>query len=505
MIPRREFLSGGLASIGLGSSSGHGAEREFNVLFIPVDDLRPELGCYGNSIVESPNIDRLASRSLIFRRAYCQSPVCGPSRASLLTGLRPDTTKVWGNRKHFRETSPDLVTLPQRFKQEGYHAEGLGKVLHGKMADLPSWSVPVWPPDGRQAGMQYVDEARLAEMQSESPGKAFSGSEIPTLEWKKGHSWQAPEVPDNALQDGQVADRAIAALRRLKDRRFFLAVGFQKPHLPFTAPKKYFNLYDPNDLPVAEDQHRPLDSPDTAFTRWQELRGYTDIPSEGPLPRGKARELIHGYYAATSYMDAQVGRVLDELDRLDLTSRTVVILFGDHGWHLGEQDLWAKTTNFELSARAPLMVHVPGMRAGGHACDAFVEFVDMYPTLCGACGIVPPPNLEGSSMIPLLEDPSRPWKTAAFNQIPRPYLADQDWEQMGYSMRTDRYRYTEWVDRERRVVSRELYDFRISPTETVNLASRTEHRRVVQDLSARLQAGWRAALPIRVDSPGTAK
>lgn len=505
MIRRREFLSGGLASAGLGPLSGHAAESGFNVLFIPVDDLRPELGCYGNGVVKSPSLDRLASRSLVFRRAYCQSPVCGPSRASLLTGLRPDTTEVWGNKKHFRENLPDLVTLPQRFKQEGYHAEGIGKVLHGRMADQPSWSVPVWPPGGRQAGMQYVDEARLVEMQSKSANRALSGSQIPTLEWKKRHSWQAPDVPDNALQDGQVADRAIAALRKLKDRRFFLGVGFQKPHLPFTAPKKYFDLYDPNDLPVAEDQHRPLNSPDTAFTRWQELRGYTDIPSEGPLPRGKARELIHGYYAATSYMDAQVGRVLDELDRLELSSRTIVILFGDHGWHLGEQDLWAKTTNFELAARAPLMVRVPGMRTEGRTCDAFVEFVDMYPTLCEACGIAAPSNLEGLSMIPLLEDPTRPWKTAAFNQIPRPYLSDQDWKQMGYSMRTDRYRYTEWGDRERTILSRELYDFRIAPTETVNLAGGDEHKALIESLSQRLRAGWRAALPEHLDSPRSSK
>ena len=495
MIRRREFLSAGLASAGLGSLAGRAAENGFNVLFIPVDDLRPELGCYGNGIVKSPNIDMLASRSLVFRRAYCQSPVCGPSRASLLTGLRPDTTEVWGNRKHFRETFPDLVTLPQRFKQDGYHAEAFGKVLHGKMADLPSWTVPVWPPGGRQAGMQYVDEARLREMRLESPDRVFTGSEIPTLEWKKQHSWQAPQVPDNALQDGQVAGRAVEALRRLKDKRFFLAGGFQKPHLPFTAPKKYFDLYDPSQLPVAEDHHRPLNSPDTAFTRWQELRGYTDIPSEGPLPQGKARELIHGYYAATSYMDAQVGRVLDELDRLELSNRTVVILFGDHGWHLGEQDLWAKTTNFELAARAPLMVRVPGMRGEGRDCDALVEFVDMYPTLCEACGVAPPSSMEGLSMMPLLDNPARPWKTAAFNQIPRPYLADQDWEQMGYSMRTDRYRYTEWVDRERRIVSSELYDFRIAPTETVNLAARDGHESLIESLSQRLRAGWRSALP----------
>lgn len=497
MIGRRDFVAGGLASAASARMVSWAARQRPNVLFIAADDLRPELGCYGNSIVRTPNVDSLASRSLLFRRAYCQSPVCGPSRASLLTGLRPDTTRVWGNRTHFRDILPDVVTLPQRFKQEGYHTEAIGKVMHGKMTDRPSWSVPAWPEDGWQAGMQYVDEASLAAIRAKSQGRVLSGSEIPTLEWTKRNSWQAPDVPDNALQDGQVGDRAVEALRRLKDKPFFLAVGFQKPHLPFTAPRRYFDLYDPDEIPVPKDQRPPLDWPNSAFTRWQELRGYTDIPRTGPLPDGKARELIHGYYAATSYMDAQAGRVLDELDHLGLSGDTVVVLFGDHGWHLGEQDLWAKTTNFEVAARAPLMVHVPGMRSGGRTCDRLVEFVDIYPTLCEACGIATPEQLEGTSAMPLLEDPGLVWKKAAFNQITRPYLADQDWEQMGYSMRTDRYRYSEWVDRDRQVVSRALFDFRIAPSETVNLADRKDHRGLVETLSGQMGAGWRAALPPR--------
>lgn len=494
MIGRRDFLSIGLGAASLsGRSSAAGGER--NVLFLAVDDLRPELGCYGNRVVRSPNVDRLASRSLLFRRAYCQSPVCGPSRASLLTGLRPDTTRVWGNKRHLRDSLSDVVTLPQRFKQAGYHTQSFGKVMHGRQTDPPSWSSPAWPLDGMQAGMQYVDEAGLEDLRTKASDRPLQGPEVPTLEWKKRNSWQAPEVPDNALQDGQVADRAVEALRGLKNERFFLAVGFQKPHLPFTAPKKYFDLYDDADLPVPQDLQRPVDAPDTAFTRWQELRGYTDIPREGPLPAGKARELIHGYYAATSYMDAQAGRILDELENLGLADRTVVVLFGDHGWHLGEQDLWAKTTNFELAARVPLMVHVPGMQAQGRASDGLVELVDLYPTLCEACGVSAPEDLEGLSMLPLLEEPGRDWKLAAFNQIPRPYLASQDWERMGYSMRTDRYRYTEWVDEAHSVVSRELYDLQASPTETVNLANRADRSRLVEELGAQLDAGWRSALP----------
>ena len=495
MIDRRGFLAGAIASTGLGAQPAEAAGNGLNVLFLAVDDLRPELSCYGNDLVLAPNLDRFASSSLVFQRAYCQSAVCGPSRASLLTGLRPDTTRVWGNRTHFRETMPDLVTLPQRFKQSGYYTQAIGKVLHGNKADQPSWSVPAWPTGGRQAGMQYVDEDRFAAMRRENPNRQWSGDDIPTLEWKKLASWQAPEVPDNALQDGQVADRAVGALRRLRDDRFFLAVGFQKPHLPFTAPKRYFDLYDRAALPVPEDAQRPADAPAVAFTRFQELRGYTDIPADGAVPPGKVRELIHGYYAATSYMDAQVGRVLRELENLGLADRTVIILFGDHGWHLGEQASWAKTTNFELDARAPMMLRVPGMLAGGKNCAGLVEFVDMYPTLCAACGIDAPEGLEGISMLPLLDDPGRHWKKAAFSQIPRPYLADQDWVHMGYSMRTQQFRFTEWLDRDRTVVARELYDLERSPIEAINLADRREAVALVDSLAAQLRGGWRNALP----------
>ncbi len=495
MIDRREFLAGAIASKGLAARPARAGGRGLNVLFLVVDDLRPELGCYGNEVVHSPNLDRLASSSLVFQRAYCQSAVCGPSRASLLTGLRPDTTRVWGNRTHFRATIPDVVTLPQRFKQEGYYTQSIGKVLHGNKADRPSWSEPAWPEGGRQAGMQYIDQERFAAMRAKIPDRQWSGAEIPTLEWTKLSSWQAPDVPDNALQDGQVADRAVAALHRMRGERFFLAVGFQKPHLPFTAPQKYFGLYDPATLPMPTDAQRPLDTPDLAFTRSNELRGYKDIPDGGPVPTEKVRELIHGYYAATSYMDAQVGRVLRKLERLDLADSTVVLLFGDHGWHLGEQTLWAKTTNFELAARAPMMLRVPGMRSGGRNCAGLVELVDIYPTLCKACDIAAPPILEGISMIPLLEDPDRPWKKAAFSQIPRPYLSDQDWVHMGYSMRTRQFRFTEWMDRDRTVVARELHDLQSARFGTVNIAGRPENSALVDSLSDQLRDGWRAARP----------
>ncbi len=495
MMQRRSFLGAALGAAGTWRLGAQESSTPLNVLFIAVDDLRPELGCYGNDTILTPNIDGLARRSLRFENAYCQSAVCGPSRASLITGLRPDTTKIWGNKTHFRATIPDLVTLPQSFLQAGYYTQSIGKVLHGNTADRPSWSVPAWPAGGRQAGMQYVDEEQFRTMKAAHPSRVWDGPEIPTLEWTKLHSWQAPDAPDNALQDGQVADRSIQSLHQHRDEPFFLGVGFQKPHLPFTAPGKYFDLYDPAELPMPKDAQRPVGAPPLAFTRWQELRGYTDIPREGPLPPGKTQELIHGYYAATSYMDAQAGRVLDALEDLGLAERTVVMFFGDHGWHLGEHDLWAKTMNLEIDARSPLMLHVPGMRTGGQSCDRLVELIDMYPTLCEACQVKASGSLEGLSMMPLLENPQQPWKSAAFTQIPRPYLANEDWEHMGYSIRTDRHRYTEWVTQDGTLAERELYDLANSRLESVNLAGQPESRPLVAELSAQLKAGWRAALP----------
>jgi iduronate 2-sulfatase len=478
-LSRRQFL-GAMAAAPL----LQGAPKRPNVFFIAVDDLRPDLGCYGNRVVRSPNIDRLARSSLVFDHAYCQQAVCCPSRTSLLTGLRPDSNKVWDNATHFRDTVPDVITLPEHFKQSGYFTQALGKIYHGRTADRRSWTNPAWPPGGQQAGMQYVDIDKLP---------VAEGAEIPTLTWKKRESWQSPDVPDNALQDGQTADRAVAAMQGFEGQPFFLAVGFQKPHLPFTAPKKYFNLYSRQDLETAANPRRPDGAPDVAFTGWEELRGYIDIPNEGPLPEGKALELAHGYLAATSYMDAQVGRVLAELDRLKLRDNTVVILWGDHGYHLGEHDLWCKATNFELDTRCPLMLQTPGMRFDGYRTGALVELVDIYPTLADVCDLAVPVDCEGTSMMPLLANPLRPWKKAAFSQFRRPWPGKGDWEHMGYSVRSRTHRYTEWRRLDGSVTAQELYDHRTDGAETMNVA--TEQPEVVTKLSQLLRASWRAAQP----------
>ena len=295
-------------------------------------------------------------------------------------------------------------------------------------------------------------------------------------------------------------DTAVRALAQVKDKPFFLAVGFRRPHLPFSAPKNYWDLYNRDELSLAENPFRPIDCPDIALHNWKELRGYTDIPNVGAISDEKALELIHGYYAATSFTDTQIGRLLRGLDTFGLSEKTIVVLWGDHGWHLGEHDLWGKTTNFELDTRAPLIFRIPGLKTTGITVDALVEFVDIYPTLCHLCQLPIPEGLEGISMVPLLEDPKRPWKLAAFSQFPRwPGAPGQDevsGHVMGYTMRTELYRYTVWIDQySDDTVAEELYDHQSDPKETVNVVSRPENRELVSGLRRQLRSGWQAALP----------
>ena len=511
-MTRRELLRAGLSvgayavlSRGLPSwAAGESAEHEkgkYNVLFIAVDDLRPQTGCYGHPMMKTPNIDALAATGTLFNRAYCQQAVCSPSRTSLLTGLRPDTTRIYDLQTHFRKTIPDVVTLPEYFKAHGYHTQGFSKIYHGGLDDPQSWSVPHWAPHASAYAKPETLEALKAKKARLTARGLRIGDEVVETDPKTGlalkirrgpramgPSWEDPDVPDNALADGMTADKAIETLRRIKDKPFFLAVGFLKPHLPFVAPRKYFELYDPSTIKLPPNPYPPVDVPDPAMTDWGELRAYTDIPKKGPLSHFQARELIRAYYAATSYVDAQIGRVLDELDALGLRDKTVVVLWGDHGWHLGEHGLWCKHTNFEDATRSLLIMRVPGAGCPGAKTNALAEFVDVYPTLCEACGLPVPKGLEGTSLMPVIDRPDRPWKKAAFSQYPRGNL-------MGRSIRTDRYRYTEWAEPGRPSVGVELYDHQIDPGENVNRAARAELRGVCEELSAMLHKGWKAARP----------
>ncbi len=463
-LSRRDFLSTSLKvgaaafTTGLLPKGDVNAEGRYNVLFIVVDDLRPLLGCYGHPEMHTPNIDRLAQRGTVFNRAYCQYPLCHPSRTSMLTGLRPETTRVVSNSAGFREKLPEAVTLPQYFKAYGYHTQSVGKVAQNleRQDDTYSWSVPSWTQPSRYA------------KRSVSP------------------SWQALDVEDDELRDGKAAKHAVEVLKEIQNIRFFLAVGFRKPHLPFYAPKRYYELYEGENFSLPSSSNPPIDAPAIASGNSDGIRDFQDVPDEGALSDAKTLELIRAYAASTSYTDAQVGRVLDQLDALGLTEKTVIVFAGDHGFHLGEHGKWLKNTLFEVSLRSPLIVIVPGQTNPGTKTDALVELVDIYPTLCDMCHLPIPPELEGVSMAPVIAEPTHPWKTAAFSQLSRSGTR-------GYSIRTAQYRYTEWGNKGKR--GRELYDYDVDPDETVNIVDYPENEELVAHLSEQLHAGWRAALP----------
>jgi arylsulfatase A-like enzyme len=484
------IISAAVLLFGPTNAAGQQTAAKPNVLFFAVDDLRTDIGCFGNTEAKTPNIDALAKRGMVFRRAYCQQAVCSPSRTSLLTGLRPDSTKVYDLVTHFRDTVPDVVSLPQHFRQNGYYTVGMGKIYHPGYNDPKSWSEP--HRDG--TGENYVlpeNKQRMAAGSAGAKKKAKGKRAGPT----RGEPFEMADVPDNAYHDGSLADMAVSKLQELKVRQepFFLAVGFLKPHLPFNSPKKYWDLFDPAKLKLADNPFHPHDAPPYAVTDFGELRNYYGVPQAGPVPDELARKLIHAYRAATSFTDANIGRVLAELDRLGLRENTIVVMWGDHGWKLGEHASWCKHSNMENDTNAPLIIAAPGDKAAGQATTALVEFVDIYPTLCELAALPLPDHLQGVSMKRLLDDPQLPWKTAAFSQYPRSFEGQP---LMGYALRTDRYRYVQWRQRNtREVVSQELYDHNTDPEENQNLALRPENEALLTTLAAQLDAGWQAARP----------
>lgn len=440
-----------------------GASTLPNVLFIAVDDLRPELGCYGQDQIKSPNIDKLAALGTVFNRAYCQVAVCGASRASLLTGLRPTPKRFLNYQTYAEKDAPGAMTLPEEFRRNGYHCISNGKVFHHRGdTGNRSWSEPAWrPPIGGATTLHPGSKTMVGGTKNRGP------------------VFEAPDVPDNAYPDGQIADKTIDDLKRMKKegKPFFLACGFLKPHLPFYAPKKYWDLYDWEKITIADNQYSPEKAP-ASLRGSGEIHSYHNRNIEYNSDEWH-RSCRQGYYACVSYIDAQIGKMLETLDELGLRENTIVILWGDHGWHLGEHNFWGKHNVMHLSTNSPLIVSSPGYKAGQRV-DRLVEFVDIYPSLCDMAGIATVNDeLQGISFKPLLSDPIRSWKKAAFSKYGP-----------AVSVITERYNYAEFNNGERM-----LFDLVHDADENVNIAGEEEHQERVKQLSQMLASDWKRALP----------
>ena len=464
-----------------------GRDDRLNVLWIIVDDLRATTAAYGEPEVHAPAIDRLASSGVTFLSTYAQQALCAPSRASFLTGLRPEASGVLDLVTDYRAVHPDVVTLPQLFRDAGYRTLALGKVHHGRgqLDDELSWSEPPWRPEGWQ-GYQGTParRAKIAELKerAELLGQRFDASRVYSTD-------RAPD--DEELPDQQTAARARELLREVADEPFFLAVGFLKPHLPYVAPERFWDLYPPREVGRRALPPEPAGAASWAIAE-NEAAGYVDVGKDGRIDELEALELRRGYLACVSYVDELIGDVLDELDRLGLADETIVVLSGDNGWHMGEHDHWGKDTNFDLDTRVPLIVRAPGT-AGGSTTRALTELVDVYPTLVELAGLELPEHVEGTSFAPLLEEPDRPWKSAAFCVTRRdgPDASDVPNDILGRSIRTATHRLVDWNDGE--VI--ELYAYDEGGVELEQIAERPAEAARVAELRARLAEGWTGARP----------
>ena len=488
--------------VGAGLAVAEAAPKP-NVLLICVDDLKPLLGCYGDKTIRTPGIDRLAARGVMFEKAYCNQAVCAPSRNALMTGLRPTSLGIYELGTFFRKAVPNAVTLSQQFMRNGYRAEAMGKIFHvghGNHNDPDSWSVPHW-----HRGATYAQRTN-APAQAREDALTSNPSSTAASNLPRGAAVECADVPDSTYADGQIADEAVRRLRAAKERSgqpFFMAVGFIKPHLPFVAPKKYWDLYQRSQFEPHKLQTPPQGAPEFAPTTWGELRNYSDIPDTGPLDASMQRQLIHGYHAAVSYMDAQLGRVIDELDRLGLAKNTIIVLWGDHGWHLGDHGMWCKHTNYEQATRIPLIVCAPGVAKPGERALALAETVDIYPSLCELAGLPVPAGLEGTSFVAALRDPAGAFsKEAVFHVYPRSPRGMG--ELLGRAVRTERYRLVEWkkpaADPTTAIL--ELYDYQEDPEETKNLA--VEKPEVVARLRTILSKQPEAKPQIRIAAAAVA-
>ncbi|AHM61161.1 Iduronate-2-sulfatase [Flammeovirgaceae bacterium 311] len=431
-----------------------------NVLFITVDDLRPELNCYGKSHIQSPNIDKLAQGGILFSRAYCNVPVCGASRASFLTGTRPTRNRFLTYDTWAEKDNPEAIPLPQHFRNNGYFTVSNGKVFHNPTDSEDSWD-EIWQPEDVHF-RTYLTAENLALAAS----------------IKKGYPYERAAVSDSIYYDGKVATKAIVDLQKLKggDKPFFLAVGFFRPHLPFNAPEKYWNLYERRNISLPVTYKDSANAPAVAFLHnFAEMKQYYGYPPKGPVSDSIAISLIHGYYASVSYVDAQVGRVLDALEELGLKENTIVVLLGDHGFNLGEHGTWCKHSNFNTSLQAPLLFSGPGVPENKKS-NQLVEFVDIFPTLIDLANLPTLPNqLEGASMLPIMQQEDAPWD----GRIVSKYVD-------GLTIKTGHYMYTEWSKSDSNVYARMLFDHARDPDERMNIAELPESQELIRRLQQEL-------------------
>jgi len=502
-----------------------------NVLFIAVDDLKPVLGCYGDKIIKTPNIDRLAKMGTVFLNNYCQQSVCGPTRASLLTGMRPDVTKIRDLHTKMRDMNPTIVTLPEYFISQGYTTSGVGKIFHpscvDKKFDPQSWTIPFLVAkdsdyfNGPPVQKHYQSPELKAlqakeEVASKDKKKGKKEDEDEDGGGARGPAFESLDLPDNAYDDGVsalLAEKQIIKLTKA-NKPFFMAVGFRKPHLPFVSPKKYWDLYNREDMPIAEFQEHAANSKIFSYQYPGELTNYSGVKefakfdkneaNEFGLAIDKQKELVHAYYAAVSYTDAQVGILLNTLEKLGTLNNTIIVLWGDHGWHLGDHDMWGKHTNYEQATKAPLIIAAPGLKAG--QTKSMTEFVDVFPTLCELSGGTVPTYLDGKSLVPVMKNNKVSVKEYAMSQYPRKMpKADTKKEEgkvklMGYSMRTEQYRYTVWLKNftsdqvysADKVYTKELYDYTKDPLEKVNVSDDKKYAAIAADLDKKMIAYFKS-------------
>ena len=444
-----------ITALNIGLSFG---QEQPNVLIFLVDDLRNDLGCYGNTIVKSPNIDKLAKNGVVFNKAYCQQAICAPSRMSILTGMRPENIGIYDIFSPMRKTRKDLISMPQFFKSYGYKTASIGKVYHHSRDDKEVWDV-----FHEKEKNTYVSKENTDFIEnSKSSGKTA-----------KGPAFEKVETSDDAYKDGRAAKHAIETLQKLKNNKFLMIVGLSKPHLPFNAPKKYWDLYDKNDFKVPS-RVKPKNMYRLALSKWGELKNYANIPNNGDLNDELTKELINGYYACISYVDTQIGKIVNTLEELNLKENTLIVFMSDHGYKLGEYGAWCKHSNMEIDTRVPLIIsNGKNLKTNNTKCNALVENIDVFPTIAASCGLTTH-HVDGKSLLPLIDNPKKPWDKAAYSLFPRGK------KYMGCTVTDGHWRYTEWRNSvDQKVLYKELYNHQKSVVANENLSKNPEYKTVL--------------------------